>query len=125
MAMKMTKVELVKMVEELQTEIADLKGEVAECNPPYQVTQTFGKNAHDVTDFGTLKAAQQYYDQVSKPDFSRICLMRDPEGDDEELQSGEHYPDYWKCEQCGNGKPLLFAMDYPEICLGCYNEAKF
>ena len=91
-----------------------------EDKPPYRVTQIFGKNVSDQTDFGNLKVAKQYYDLVSKPDFSHIKLVRDPEGDDEELQSGDFYPDYWQCDQCGKGKPLCFALDEPEVCQGCY-----
>jgi hypothetical protein len=59
MAMKMTKVELVKMVEELQTEIADLKGEVADMKAKSESLEDSDTTGESTSNLGTSSDSEE------------------------------------------------------------------
>ena len=92
--------------------------------PAYRVTQIFGKNAHEDTDFFKLDEAELYYAEVKKPDFSYIKLACVLDGEDEEMEADEFCPDDWRCETCGKGKMdgVKFALDDHFLCVGCFHD---
>ena len=95
----------------------------AEVTIIYRVTQIFGRNASETTDFTSEDSARQHYQEVGKPDFSYIKIdkITNPDGSDEEddmLTDDEFCPDDWVCSQCGSAEHG-FALDDPELCRRC------